>query len=51
MGGALKLAGNRGLLGPGGDELRTARAGVRRRAGAAVRAVAVVRQIALALKG
>jgi len=47
MSGAIKLAGNRGLLGPGGEELRTAREGFAAELDAAVRAVAVVRQIAL----
>ena len=33
MGGALKLAGNRDLLGPGGDDLDRGAAALRRRAG------------------
>ncbi|MGI8645573.1 MAG: 1-acyl-sn-glycerol-3-phosphate acyltransferase [Nocardioides sp.] len=47
MSGAIKLAGNRGLLGPGAAELRTAREEFAAELDAAVRAVAVVRQIAL----
>ena len=51
MSGAIKLAGNRGLLGPGGEDLRTAREEFAAELGAAVRAVAVVRQIALSRQG
>jgi len=47
MSNAIKLAGNRDLLGPGGEELRAAREEFAAELGAAVRAVAVVRQIAL----
>lgn len=47
MKGAVKLAGNRGLLGPGGDDLRTAREAFAAELGAAVRAVGVIRDIAL----
>ena len=47
MGGALKLAGNRDLLGPGGDELRQARQRFADELGAAVDAIAVVRSLAL----
>ena len=46
MGGALQLAGNRGLLGPGGDELRLARQQYADELAAAVRAIAVVRSLA-----
>jgi glycerol-3-phosphate O-acyltransferase len=45
---AVKLADNRGLLGPGGEELRAARAEFAAELGEAVRAVGVVRRIALA---
>ncbi|WP_341925387.1 1-acyl-sn-glycerol-3-phosphate acyltransferase [Nocardioides psychrotolerans] len=47
MGGALKLAGNRDLLGPGGDELRQARQRFADELVAAVDAIAVVRSLAL----
>ncbi|MEP9364921.1 1-acyl-sn-glycerol-3-phosphate acyltransferase [Nocardioides sp. CN2-186] len=47
MGGALKLAGNRDLLGPGGDELRQARQRFADELGAAVDAIAEVRSLAL----
>ena len=47
MGGALKLAGNRDLLGPGGDELRQSRQLFADELGAAVDAIAVVRSLAL----
>ncbi len=47
MGNAVKLAGNRDLLEPGGAELRAAREGFAAELGAVVRAVAVVRRIAL----
>jgi glycerol-3-phosphate O-acyltransferase len=48
MGGALRLAGNRGLLGPGGDELRLAREQYADELAAAVRAIGVVRSLATA---
>ena len=47
MGGALKLAGNRDLLGPGGDELVQSRQRFADELAAAVRAIAVVRSLAL----
>ncbi len=47
MGGALKLAGNRDLLGPGGDELVQSRQRLADELDAAVRAIAVVRSLAL----
>ncbi|MGB0099934.1 MAG: 1-acyl-sn-glycerol-3-phosphate acyltransferase [Nocardioides sp.] len=47
MGGALKLADNRGLLGPGGDELRRSRRDLADELAAAVRATAVIRSLAL----
>jgi glycerol-3-phosphate O-acyltransferase len=47
MSGALKLAGNRGLLGPGGDELIAARQELADELRAAVAAIAVVRNAAL----
>ncbi|MBD8869315.1 1-acyl-sn-glycerol-3-phosphate acyltransferase [Nocardioides donggukensis] len=47
MGGALKLAGNRDLLGPGGDELRRSRQHFADELAAAVEAIAVVRSLAL----
>ena len=47
MSGCLKLADNRGLLGPGGEELRAAREAFAAELGEVVRAVGVVRQIAL----
>ena len=47
MGGALKLAGNRDLLGPGGDDLRHSRQHLADELAAAVAAVAVVRSIAV----
>ncbi len=47
MGGALKLAGNRDLLGPGGDELRQRRQELADQLAAAVDAVGVVRSIAV----
>ncbi len=47
MSGCLKLAENRGLLGPGGEELRAAREAFAAELGEVVRAVGVVRQIAL----
>lgn len=47
MGGALKLAGNRGLLGPGGDELRQARQRFADELAAAVAAIGVVRSLSL----
>ncbi len=50
MTGAIKLAGNRGLLGPGGEELRQAREAFAAELGAAVAAVAVIRRIALNAK-
>jgi glycerol-3-phosphate O-acyltransferase len=47
MGGALKLAGNRALLGPGGDELLQSRRALADELAAAVAAIAVVRTLAL----
>ena len=47
MGGALKLAGNRDLLGPGGDELRQSRQRFADELAAATAAIAVVRSLAL----
>ncbi len=47
MGGALKLAGNRDLLGPGADELRQARQRFADELAAATAAIAVVRSLAL----
>ncbi len=47
MNGAIKLAANRDLLGPGGEELRAAREAFAAELDAAVRAVAVVRDISL----
>ena len=47
MGGTLKLAGNRGLLGPGGDELRQSRQHFADELAAAVDAIGVVRSLAL----
>ena len=47
MGGALKLAANRGLQGPGGDELRQSRQRFADELAAAVEAIAVVRSLAL----
>lgn len=47
MNGALKLAGNRGLLGPGGDELRKERLAFAAELQDAVRAVGVIRDVAL----
>ncbi len=47
MGGALKLAGNRDLLGPGGDELRQSRQHFADELSAAVAAIAVVRSHSL----
>ncbi len=47
MSGALKLAANRGLMGPGGDELRKERAAFAAELADAVRAVAVIRSTAL----
>ena len=47
MGGALKLAGNRGLLGPGGDELIQSRQLLADELRAAVAAIGVVRNYAL----
>lgn len=47
MGGALKLAGNRGLLGPGGDELLRSRQELADELRAAVAAIAVIRSFAL----
>jgi glycerol-3-phosphate O-acyltransferase len=47
MGGALKLAGNRSLLGPGGDELIRSRQELADELRAAVDAIAVVRSCAL----
>lgn len=47
MNGALRLADNRGLLGPGGEELRSARLEFAAELAEAVRAVGVVRTIAL----
>ncbi len=47
MGGALKLAGNRELLGPGGDELLQSRQRFADELAAAVDAIAVVRSLAL----
>lgn len=47
MGGALKLAGNRDLLGPGGDELLPSRQRFADELGAAVDAIAVIRSLAL----
>lgn len=47
MSGALKLAGNRGLLGPGGDELIASRQELADELRAAVAAIAVVRNAAL----
>lgn len=47
MGGALKLAGNRDLLGPGGDELRQARQQLADELADAVAAIGVVRSAAL----
>ncbi len=47
MGGALKLAGNRELLGPGGDELRRSRQGFADELAEAVQAIGVIRCIAL----
>ncbi|MEO5652976.1 MAG: 1-acyl-sn-glycerol-3-phosphate acyltransferase [Marmoricola sp.] len=47
MGGVLKLAGNRELLGPGGDELRQSRQHFADELAAAVDAIAVVRSLAL----
>ncbi len=47
MGGALKLAGNRDLLGPGGDELVASRQGFADELAAAVDAIAVIRSLAL----
>ena len=47
MGGALKLAGNRGLLGPGGDELIQKRQQLADELAAAVAAIAVIRNLAL----
>ena len=47
MGGALKLAGNRDLLGPGGDDLRQSRQRFADELAAAVEAIAVVRSLAL----
>lgn len=47
MGGALKLAGNRDLLGPGGDELVRSRQRFADELAAAVHAIAVVRSLAL----
>ena len=44
---AVKLAGNRDLLGPGGDELRAARESFAAELGAVVAAVGVVRDVAL----
>ncbi|MFN8195305.1 MAG: 1-acyl-sn-glycerol-3-phosphate acyltransferase [Nocardioidaceae bacterium] len=44
---AIKLAANRDLLGPGGEELRVARQEFAAELGAAVRAMAVVRGVAL----
>lgn len=44
---ALKLAANRDLLGPGGDELKAARAAFAEELGHVVRSVAVIRRIAL----
>ena len=45
MGGALKLAGNRGLLGPGGDDLRRERQRFADELAGAVDAIAVVRSL------
>ena len=47
MGGALKLAGNRDLLGPGGDELVESRQRLADELAAAVDAIAVVRSFAV----
>ncbi|MCU0265494.1 MAG: 1-acyl-sn-glycerol-3-phosphate acyltransferase [Actinomycetia bacterium] len=47
MTGAVKLAGNRGLLGPGGDDLRAARLAFAAELAEAVRAVGTIRDIAL----
>lgn len=47
MSGALRLAGNRGLLGPGGDELIASRQELADELRAAVAAIAVVRNAAL----
>ncbi len=47
MGGALKLAGNRDLLGPGDDDLRTARERLAAELAAACRATGVLRSLAL----
>ena len=47
MGGAVKLAGNRELLGPGGDDLRQSRQRFADELAAAVEAIAVVRSLAL----
>ncbi len=47
MGGALKLAGNRDLVGPGGDELVQSRQRFADELAAAVRAIEVVRSLAL----
>lgn len=48
MSGAIKLAGNRGLLGPGGEELRTAREEFAAELAAVVKAAGLVRTVALA---
>jgi glycerol-3-phosphate O-acyltransferase len=47
MSGALRLADNRGLLGPGGDDLRKQRAEFATELRDAVRAVSVIRRVAL----
>jgi glycerol-3-phosphate O-acyltransferase len=47
MNGALKLAGNRGLLGPGDDELRRERLAFAAELADVVRAVGVIREVAL----
>ena len=47
MSGAVKLAGNRNLLGPGGEELREARVAFAAELAEVVRAVGVIREIAL----
>ncbi len=47
MGGALKLAGNRDLLGPGGNELMESRRGFADELAAAVEAIGVVRSLTL----